>query len=51
MPCWVKKYRLSSIRYMAYQDEVVSVLRKSLSWSDFHNMLFWEELYNTCCFQ
>ena len=38
---WVEKYRPKSVDEVAYQDEVVAVLKKSLSGADLPNLLFY----------
>ncbi|XP_061170521.1 replication factor C subunit 4-like [Saccostrea echinata] len=38
---WVEKYRPRSVDDVAYQDEVVAVLKKSLEGSDLPNLLFY----------
>lgn len=38
---WVEKYRPKSVDDIAHQDEVVSVLKKSLTGADLPNMLFY----------
>lgn len=38
---WVEKYRPKTMDDVAYQDEVVKVLKKSLSGSDLPNLLFY----------
>ncbi|XP_060934386.1 replication factor C subunit 4 [Limanda limanda] len=38
---WVEKYRPKSVDEVAYQDEVVAVLKKSLEGADLPNLLFY----------
>ncbi|XP_063966967.1 replication factor C subunit 4-like [Lytechinus pictus] len=38
---WVEKYRPKTVDEVAYQDEVVAVLKKSLQGADLPNMLFY----------
>merc|ERR1719322_2072923 len=38
---WVEKYRPKTVDDVAYQDEVVAVLKKSLTGADLPNLLFY----------
>ncbi|XP_059164192.1 replication factor C subunit 4-like [Physella acuta] len=38
---WIEKYRPKNVEDVAYQDEVVAVLKKSLEGSDLPNLLFY----------
>ncbi|KAH9489000.1 replication factor C subunit 4 [Bulinus truncatus] len=38
---WIEKYRPKSVEDVAYQDEVIAVLKKSIEGSDLPNLLFY----------